>query len=92
MIFVRATIGFCGRYWVKDIEITLQPLTGDTAVYCEGAYKILGRTSTDMIKRGGFKVSALGVERALLEHPSVADVSVVGAPDVMWGQKVSVLI
>ena len=62
--------------------------TGDTAQYTDGAYRILGRTSVDIIKSGGFKISALDVERHLLTHPNIEDVVVVGIPDVTWGQKV----
>lgn len=42
----------------------------------------------DVIKTGGYKVSALNVETALLAHPDIVDVSVVGLPDTTWGQKV----
>lgn len=65
--------------------------TGDTAEYVDGSYKILGRTSVDIIKTGGFKVSALEVETSLLGHESIQDVAVVGVPDVTWGQKVTLL-
>src|SRR5262249_42595988 len=47
--------------------------TGDTAVLEDGAYRLLGRTSTDILKTGGFKVSALEIEAALREHPSIRD-------------------
>ena len=63
-------------------------ILGDTAVYTSGNFKILGRTSVDIIKTGGFKVSALLVERALLEHADIGDVAVVGVSDITWGQKV----
>ncbi|XP_044283758.1 malonate--CoA ligase ACSF3, mitochondrial isoform X3 [Varanus komodoensis] len=66
--------------------------TGDTAVYKDGSYWIRGRTSVDIIKSGGYKISALEVERHLLAHPSIADVAVIGAPDVTWGQKVSAVV
>ncbi|KAG8144226.1 hypothetical protein E2320_001323 [Naja naja] len=65
---------------------------GDTAVYQEGSYWIRGRTSVDIIKSGGYKISALEVERHLLAHPSIADVAVIGAPDIVWGQKVSAVV
>ena len=59
--------------------------TGDVAVV-EGegdarVYRLLGRRSVDIIKTGGFKVSALEIEAALLEHPWVREVAVVGEPD-----------
>lgn len=64
-------------------------LLGDTAEYIDGYYRILGRTSVDIIKTGGFKVSALDVETALLAHAAIQDVAVVGVPDLTWGEKVS---
>lgn len=63
--------------------------TGDTAEYRDGAYKILGRTSSDIIKSGGYKISALDVERHLLAHPDIQDCVVVGLPDITWGEKVA---
>lgn len=44
---------------------------GDTAAYKDGVYWIKGRTSVDIIKNGGFKISALEVERHLLAHPHI---------------------
>lgn len=44
---------------------------GDTAAYHDGVYWIKGRTSVDIIKNGGFKISALEVERQLLAHPHI---------------------
>jgi malonyl-CoA/methylmalonyl-CoA synthetase len=67
-------------------------LTGDTASYEDGAYRILGRTSVDIIKSGGYKISALDIERHLLEHPMIAEVAVVGIPDITWGQKVAAIV
>lgn len=49
--------------------------TGDTARQLPGgAYQILGRTSVDVLKCRGFKVSALAIEAVVLEHPAVAEV------------------
>lgn len=66
--------------------------TGDTAQYVDGSYKILGRTSIDILKTGGYKVSAVEVETALLSHPDIIDCSVVGLPDATWGQKVAAVV
>jgi|KBSSwiStaDraftv2_1062776.scaffolds.fasta_scaffold02236_7 malonyl-CoA/methylmalonyl-CoA synthetase len=66
--------------------------TGDTAVVEEGRYRILGRSSVDILKTGGFKVSALEIEEELRSHPAVGECAVVGIPDVEWGDKVSVAI
>ena len=62
--------------------------TGDMAVKDGDVYQILGRSSVDIIKSGGEKVSALEVESTLLGHPSVAECAVVGMPDPEWGQRV----
>lgn len=66
--------------------------TGDTAEYSDGSIKILGRTSVDIIKSGGFKLSALEIETALHEHPQTTDVAVIGLPDETWGSKVVAVI
>lgn len=83
------------EYWNKP-EATREAFTsdgwfktGDTAEYRDGAYRILGRTSLDIIKSGGYKISALDVERQLLAHPSIRDCAVVGLPDITWGEKVA---
>ncbi|XP_059238842.1 malonate--CoA ligase ACSF3, mitochondrial isoform X4 [Mustela nigripes] len=65
---------------------------GDTAVFKDGTYWIRGRTSVDIIKSGGYKVSALEVERLLLAHPSITDVAVIGVPDMTWGQRVTAVV
>jgi malonyl-CoA/methylmalonyl-CoA synthetase len=66
--------------------------TGDTAVVEQGSYRILGRSSVDIIKTGGFKVSALEIEEELRTHPAVRECAVVGVPDGEWGERVSVAI
>lgn len=62
--------------------------TGDMAVLERGYYRIMGRTSIDIIKSGGYKLSALEIEGVLLEHPDVAEVAVIGAEDEVWGEAV----
>ena len=66
--------------------------TGDTAQFHEQSFKILGRSSVDIIKSGGYKISALHVERLLLGHPDISDVAVLGLEDPVWGQKVAAVI
>jgi malonyl-CoA/methylmalonyl-CoA synthetase len=66
--------------------------TGDTAVVEGGVYRILGRTSVDILKTGGHKVSALEIEEVLREHPAVAECAVVGVPDPEWGERVSAAV
>jgi len=66
--------------------------TGDVAVLEDGCYRLLGRTSTDIIKTGGYKVSALEIEDAMREHPAVADVAVIGVADDEWGQRACAVV
>jgi benzoate-CoA ligase family protein len=55
--------------------------TGDSYVRNDdGTYSCLGRFG-DMLKAGGIWVSPAEVEERLLQHPSVAEVAVVSAPD-----------
>ena len=54
----------------------------------EAPFKILGRTSVDILKSGGYKLSALEIEEVLREHPGVVEVAVVGVPDEAWGERV----
>ena len=66
--------------------------TGDVAVRERGYYRLLGRASVDIIKTGGFKVSALEIEETLREHPAIAEVAVVGLPDAEWGERVAAAV
>lgn len=63
--------------------------TGDVVQHFDGYFKILGRSSADIIKSGGFKISALEIETHLLAHPDIVDCTVVGIPDITWGQRVA---
>ncbi|HKK07625.1 MAG TPA: acyl-CoA synthetase, partial [Gemmatimonadota bacterium] len=83
-----------GEYWRRP-DATAEAFTedgwfrtGDRAVVEDGAYRILGRESVDILKTGGEKVSALEIEAVLRSHPGVADCAVVGVPDPAWGERV----
>jgi len=63
--------------------------TGDIAVQeTDGYYRIFGRSSIDIIKTGGYKVSALEIEELLRTHPAVKECAVVGVEDNYWGERV----
>jgi malonyl-CoA/methylmalonyl-CoA synthetase len=69
-----------GERWFK---------TGDTVGRdADGFVRILGRTSVDVLKSGGYKLSALEIEEALRENPAIAEVAVIGTPDPVWGERV----
>ncbi|RID63535.1 hypothetical protein BRARA_E02536 [Brassica rapa] len=67
--------------------------TGDAGrVDEDGYFVILGRTSADIMKVGGYKLSALEIESTLLEHPTVAECCVLGLPDKNYGEAVTAII
>jgi len=55
-------------------------------------YKILGRTSVDIIKSGGYKISALEIESVLAAHESIKECAVIGVEDETWGEKVTAIV
>lgn len=63
--------------------------TGDLAyVDADGFFHIVGRKK-QVIITGGQNVFPLEVENAILEHPSISEVAVVGVPDDYWGEAVT---
>ena len=66
--------------------------TGDVAVLESGYYRIMGRSSVDIIKSGGYKLSALEIEGTLLTHDAIAECAVVGVEDDTWGEAVTAFI
>ncbi|KXS09010.1 acetyl-CoA synthetase-like protein [Gonapodya prolifera JEL478] len=97
-IQVKTTALF--KYYWKRPEATAEFLredgwvrTGDVAARMEnGYYRILGRESTDIIKTGGYKVSALECEREVLDYPLVESCAVFGLPDDEYGERVALAI
>jgi fatty-acyl-CoA synthase len=66
--------------------------TGDLASMDErGFLRIEGRLK-DMIIRGGENIYPREIEDLLFEHPSVAEVAVVGVPDERWGEAVAAFV
>ncbi len=64
-------------------------VTGDAVtIGSDGFHRIVGRASIDIIKSGGYKVGAGEVETALMSHPSVAEVAVIGMPDADLGERI----
>lgn len=53
----------------------------------EDGYLFLAGRSRDMIISGGINIYPLEVENALLSHPFIEDVSVIGIPDPEWGER-----
>lgn len=86
------------EYWRKPMETTTAFTsdgwfkTGDIAILENGNYKMLGRESIDIIKSGGYKISALEIEEALREYPGIKDCSVIGLKNEEWGEVVTAVL
>ncbi|CAL8462060.1 g1591 [Coccomyxa elongata] len=68
--------------------------TGDTAVL-EGTppyWRILGRTNVDIIKSGGYKISALAIENVLLSNSRIRECAVLGLPDESQGEVIAAVV
>ncbi|MFB0946808.1 MAG: acyl-CoA synthetase [Spirosomataceae bacterium] len=63
--------------------------TGDIATVVDGYYRILGRNSVDIIKSGGYKISALEIEEVLRTYPQINECAVVGLADEEWGELIA---
>lgn len=85
------------RKWFKTGDVATRQTVPSAGVsqqkWARGPmYFIRGRRSTDIIKTGGEKVSALEIERELLSLPQITDAAVVGVANEQWGQKVCAVV
>lgn len=95
-VAVRTPAMFVGYY--NQPEATREALTdgwyhtGDLGWRDDEGFFYLVDRKKDMIVSGGENIFSAEVEAALLKHPAVAQVGVVGAPDSKWGEKVVALV
>jgi fatty-acyl-CoA synthase len=66
--------------------------SGDVGFFDEDRFLYICDRVKDMIISGGENVSPAEVESALYEHPAIAEVAVVGAPDDRWGERVVAVV
>ncbi|MEU1280079.1 AMP-binding protein [Streptomyces sp. NPDC005805] len=88
----------CAGYW-RDEDATRRAFTedgwcrtGDLARMDEEGYVELVDRLKDVVITGGENVYSLEVERVLSRHEAVAQVAVVGLPDVQWGERVHAVV
>ena len=62
--------------------------TGDVAYQDEDGFLYICDRLKDMVISGGENVYPAEVESVLYQHPAVAEVAVIGAPDPKWGERV----
>lgn len=90
-------VGIFREYWENPDEVSLKfrgdwYLTGDRATRDEDGYFWFVGRKDDVIKSSGYRIGPFEVESALIEHPAVLDVGVVGKPDPVRGQIVKAFI
>ncbi|KAJ3149519.1 hypothetical protein HDU86_006924 [Geranomyces michiganensis] len=87
------------EYWNKP-EATKKELaadgwfrTGDLVSRdADGVHRILGRASVDIIKSGGYKISALEIEREAMSCPIVKDIAVLGLKNEEYGEIIAAMV
>ena len=86
-------LGYCGR--PADTETVIRNgwlYTGDLGYLDEDGYIRLTGLKKDLIITAGFNVYCQEVEEIIIRHPQVADVALVGVPDLMRGQVIEALV
>src|SRR5665811_682522 len=61
--------------------------SGDLGVMHPDGYVELRDRAKDVVISGGENISTIEVEQALMSHPSVLEVAVIGVPDQKWGER-----
>ena len=97
--------GETGLLWVRGAQVSGRYLekgsvldedgwfpTNDRARLDEAGYLFIEGRADDTIIRGGENIAPAEVEDAVLTHPEVADVAVVGLPDDEWGERITAAV
>jgi acyl-CoA synthetase (AMP-forming)/AMP-acid ligase II len=79
----EATAGVMDGDWFR---------TGDGGYLDDDGYLMITDRKKDVIISGGENVSSIEVENALMSHPAVREVAVIGIPDEKWGELVTGLV
>jgi acyl-CoA synthetase (AMP-forming)/AMP-acid ligase II len=95
-IWIRSPSNMAG-YWNMP-EATAEAITadgwfrsGDAGYLDDDGYLYIHDRVKDMIVTGGENVYPAEVESALMAHPGLADVAVIGVPDERWGETVKAI-
>ena len=96
---IEVEVGQSGEIWVRGEQVSGEylgqgkrltedgwfPTNDGGSLDGEGYLFVEGRID-DIIIRGGENISPGEIEDILLQHPSIRDAAVVGAPDTQWGE------
>jgi bile acid-coenzyme A ligase len=95
-VFMRTPDSPGSRYLGTAPKIRTTPdgfgTVGDMGYLDDEGYLYLSDRRVDMIVSGGANVFPAEVEAALIDHPGIADVVVVGLSDPEWGRRVHAII
>ncbi len=85
------------EYWneperTESVRVGDWHLTGDLAVQDEDDYIWFKSRDDDLIITSGYRVGPGEIEKAILEHPSVEQVGVVGVPDGTRGEIIAAFV
>jgi acyl-CoA synthetase (AMP-forming)/AMP-acid ligase II len=95
-IRIRSRASMVG-YWHLD-QATTETLqdgwirSGDAGFLDEDGYLYIQDRVKDMIISAGENIYPAEIENALHEHPAVAEVAVIGVPDLRWGETVKAVV
>lgn len=95
-VILRGPTMFRG-YWNNTIA-TIESLrdgwyySGDVGRFDDEGYLYLVDRKKDMIISGGENIYSREVEEAVLTHPAVSEVAVIGRPDETWGETVCAVV
>ncbi|KAH8276102.1 hypothetical protein KR044_002172 [Drosophila immigrans] len=64
--------------------------TGDICAYQDGSFHFLSKSS-DVFNVGGYKIYGSEIKKALISHPGINDVAVLGIPNKLWGHRLGVI-
>ena len=95
-VLARSNHVFAG-YWQQKAETDKVLVdgwfhTGDEGRIVDGNYLSISDRKKDVIISGGENISSVEVEDCLYQHPSVAEVAVIGVPSERWGETVKALV
>jgi acyl-CoA synthetase (AMP-forming)/AMP-acid ligase II len=94
---VVQTTAMCRGYW-NNSAATLDTVrdgwchTGDIGKFDEDGFLYLVDRKKDMIISGGENIYSREVEEAVVQHPAVSEVAVIGLPDEKWGESVCAVV
>lgn len=95
-IYLRAPMNDQYRYigGAPPLPTTADGFTsaGDIGHLDDDGYLYIADRRTDMIVTGGANVFPAEVESALIDHPDIADVVVIGISDPQWGRRVHAVV